>query len=204
MNLLKRLTMKDINSNAFEELRRIRTLLQKRSEAKAIQFISSTPNQKMMNIALDLALSFASINQKVVVVNLDFRTEGKLLKGGTTKGIEYYLKNGCELNDCIQPVNESVHLVAPQEVQLTSTDLLESPKLTMLIHHLRESYDKCLVVTSSLNTSYDALIVGEHCDGLVYVKEERKGTTHLISKHASLILDLNKPIYGILMTEVGL
>ena len=75
MNLLKQLVKKNLNLDAQEELRRIRTLLYQKKEVKVIQFVASNESKSIYQLTYDLAESFSLINKKTVLVNFNLRNE---------------------------------------------------------------------------------------------------------------------------------
>jgi polysaccharide biosynthesis transport protein len=102
----------------------------------------------------------------------------------------------------IIPLQDNFDLITNKNILKHSTDVLNEQKLSSLLEQLRSQYDFVFITTPSLHVCYDALIIGKHCDGLVYVKEDRLPTKSLIAKHAMLVNQLNKPILGIMITDV--
>lgn len=205
MKLIKKLISKDLNLDSHEELRRVRTLLLQHHNFKVIQFINSMDNESIYHYCFELAQSFSLIGKKTILVNLNMRSDNKIpheSEKTMVHGIEDYLVHGVDVDSLIIPLKDNFDLITNNEVLLHSTDILNDHKLTSLFNHLKTNYEYVFVTTPSLSVCYDALVIGKHSDGFVYVKEDRLPAKSVISKHAALINQLNKPTLGILITDV--
>lgn len=205
MKMIKKLVSKELNIDAFEELRRVRTLLLQNSGIKVIQFIYSNECESIEQYCFELAKSFSLIGKKSILVNLNMRSINNFNRDRDEElafGIEDYLVNKVDIDSLIVPLKENFDLITNNDVLLYSTDILDERKLTTLFETLKANYDYIFITTPSLHVCYDALIIGKHSDGLVYVKEDRLPRKSVISKHAILIDQLNKPLLGIMITDV--
>lgn len=189
----------------LEELRRVRTLLRQHDTIKVIHFINSVATESIYHHSYELVKSFSMIGKKTVFVNLNLKSIGLYnadVKNDVVSGIEEYLVNKADINHLPIQVKEGFDLISNREVIENSTDILDEEKLQKLFNDLRSKYDYVFVSTPSLVQSYDALIVGKFCDGMVYLKEDRLPKKSLILKHAQLINQLNKPMLGLMITHI--
>lgn len=207
MNLLKQLVKKNLNLDAQEELRRIRTLLYQKKEVKVIQFVASNESKSIYQLTYDLAESFSLINKKTVLVNFNLRNEvlfSEYLSKKAFIGLDAYLTRHAMLSDMIISINEHFDLITNKIKLPNSTDYLSEDKLLPLFESLQRKYDYVFIISPALRTCYDALILGEFSDGLLYIKEDRLPSKSVLNEHASLLNQLGKPILGIVITNIDL
>lgn len=205
MKLLDQITQKDVNLNRAEEIRRVRTLLLQNEEVKVVHFINSIPSQSISKVIIDVVRSFSVIGRKTVFVNINLRQkfENMTIDEETVfNGIEKYLFNQSTLNQLLIHQGENFDVITNIDTFDNSTDLLNEKQLEVLINNLKNNYDYVFLATPSLSECYDALIVGKFCDGIIYVKEDRRPSKSVLSKHASLIKELNKPVVGLLISNI--
>ena len=205
MKLLDKITQKDVNLNRSEEIRRVRTLLLQNEEVKVVHFINSIPSQSISKVIIDVVRSFSVIGKKTVFVNINLRQKIEYMtidEETVFNGIEKYLFNQSTLNQLLIHESENFDVITNKETFDNSTDLLNEKQLDVLINNLRSNYDYVFLATPSLTECYDALIVGKFCDGIIYVKEDRRPSKSVLSKHASLIKELNKPVVGLLVSNI--
>ena len=205
MKLLDQITQMDVNLNRAEEIRRVRTLLLQNEKVKVVHFVNSMQSQSISKVILDVAKSFSIIGKKTVFVNINLRQklENMTIEEETVfNGIEKYLLNQSTLNQLLIHESENFDVITNKETFDNSTDLLNEKQLEVLINNLKNNYDYVFLATPSLSECYDALIVGKFCDGIIYVKEDRRPSKSVLSKHASLIKELNKPVVGLLISNI--
>lgn len=207
MKFLNQLVKKDLNTDANEEIRRIRTLLLQKSEAKIIQFSNSTESTSIFQIAYELSKSFSLIEKKTVFVNFNLRSDElyhNISISQSYDGLEQYLVEEVNLDKLIISVSNNFDLITSSKSVANSTDLLNEKKILLLLEELRRRYDYVFIVTPSLHLCYDALIIGKFCDGILYVKEDRLPSKSILTKHASLLKQTGKPILGLVIANIDL
>jgi len=207
MKFLKQLVKKELNTDTNEEIRRIRTLLLQKSEVKVVQFVNSNESKSIYQKAYELAKSFSLIEKKTVLVNFNLRSEELFLKHSdehTFVGLDEYLTLDVVLNNLVVPINDHFHLITNKISLSNSTDFLNEERISILFENLRNKYDYVFIVAPSLQLCYDALILGKFSDGLLYIKEDRSPSKSVLTKHASLLAQIGKPMLGLVITNIDL
>lgn len=184
-----------------EEIRRIRTLLLK-EDHQVYLCVTSSFHQSINTVVEGIASSFALTQKKVAIVNLNFRQSNAYDFSDNINGIEHYFTDQSTLDECRLTYEPNLDVFANKSVIHYSSDVLESSKLSVLIQELRRMYDYVFMMTASLSDNYDVLIVGEHVDGLIYAKQQVDVTLAQVTQHASLLQRLNKPVVGLIMTQM--
>jgi len=207
MKFLKKLVKKEINTDEHEEIRRIRTLLLQKSEVKVVQFSTSIECKSIYQFTHELVESFSLINKKTVLINFDLRNEDLFSEYSSEQpfiGLDVYLTQQVMLSDMVISINEHFDLITNRMKMSNSTDYLSEDKLFSLFESLRNKYDYVFIISPALSTCYDALILGKFSDGVLYIKEDRSPSKSVLTKHASLLAQIGKPMLGIVITNIDL
>jgi tyrosine-protein kinase Etk/Wzc len=207
MKLFNKFIRKDLNTDANEELRRIRTLLLQYNEDRVILFANSIESKPIFQIAYELSKSFSFIDKKTVFVNFNLRSNelyNNLSIDSSNVGLEQYLTEEVKLDNLISSISNNFYLITSSKNVANSTDLLNEKKIFLLLEELRRRYDYVFIVAPSLHLCYDALIIGKLCDGILYVKEDRLPSKSILTKHASLLKQTGKPILGLVVANIDL
>lgn len=167
------------NNQIEEVFRTMRTNLQfiMRENDKVIMFTSSIAGEgKTFNCA-NLAVSFALLEKKVILLGLDIRKPrlGKLFElSDTSKGITKLLtKENPSAEDIrkeIVPsmVNENLDLLLAGPIPPNPAELLSHESLNTIFNYLREEYDYILVDTAPVGLVTDTFQIGRVVDATVY------------------------------------
>ncbi len=168
------------NDQMEEIFRSMRTNLQfilKQNE-KVIMFTSSVSGEGKTFCAANLAVSFALLGKKVVLVGLDIRRPrlNRLFElNDKTHGITNLLtRTGITMRDVdeqILPsgVNDSLDLLLAGPIPPNPTELVSRPALDEVVKLLKEKYDYVIVDTAPVGLVTDTLSVGRITDVTVFV-----------------------------------
>lgn len=161
-----------------EALRIVRANLDFLAEKKddigiVMQFTSTTAGEGKSFIALNLALTYAYVDKKTVVVDLDLRKGrfSEYVNAETNVGVSSYLLGKASLDDII--VKGSLHpnldIVPMGVIPPNPTGLLMSKHLEELICSLRSKYDYVILDTVPFGLIADASLINRFVDFTVYV-----------------------------------
>lgn len=142
---------------------------------KVIMITSVNPDAGKTFISANLGMSIASVNAKVVVVDLDLRkaTLTRRLHIGTKRlGVSNYL-GGMEDNifDLIHPSNENglLDIIPSGTVPPNPADLLKGSRFDKMIEDLKAKYDYILLDTSPFGVVVDSQLCARAADQSIYV-----------------------------------
>lgn len=147
------------------------------SDAKCIGVSSANRGEGKSTNSVNLAISFAQIDKKVVLLDCDMRLPTVASKLGVRAkpGLSDYLVGEAELKDVIQHDVEGVDVVPAGSIPPDATGLLESSQIEVLIKKMREHYDYIIIDLPPVNAVADAAILSRCMDG--YVLVVRHGNT---------------------------
>lgn len=168
------------NDQMEEIFRSMRTNLQfilKQNE-KVIMFTSSISGEGKTFCAANLAVSFALLGKKVVLVGLDIRRPrlNHLFElNDRSHGITNLLTRSnitmSDIDEQILPsgVNDSLDLLLAGPIPPNPTELISRTALDDVINSLKEKYDYVIIDTAPVGLVTDTLSVGRVTDVTVFV-----------------------------------
>ena len=168
-------------NNQMEEIfRSMRTNLQFMlgENDKVIMFTSTTSGEgKTFNCA-NLAVSFALLGKKVIIVGLDIRKPrlAELFEinnhhNGITPLLTLEEPKWSDIAEQILPsgVNKNLDLLMAGPIPPNPAELMARPSLETIFNVLREKYDYILVDTAPVGLVTDTLQVGRVADATIYM-----------------------------------
>ena len=168
-------------NNQMEEIfRSMRTNLQfmMKPEDKVIMFTSSTSGEGKTFNAANLAISFALLGKKVVLVGLDIRkprlAELFEIDNHHTGITKLLVKDDPTWNDVqkeILPseINKNLDLLMAGPIPPNPGEIVTRPSLEKVLNLLKENYDYILVDTAPVGLVTDTLHIGKLVDATVFM-----------------------------------
>ena len=148
---------------------------EKKSAGKGVLVTSANPDSGKSFITLNLAMSMALANVRVVILDLDLR-KGSLSKcvgiGMKKIGISNYLSGKVDdVKELVQVCGEDsrLHVITSGALLLNSAELLKSGRLDRLIEELKKNYDYILLDNPPYGIVADTQLCGRLADQTIYV-----------------------------------
>jgi len=161
-----------------EALRIVRANLDFITEKKegtgaVMQFTSTRPGEGKSFIALNIALTYAYINKKVIVVDLDLRKGrfSEYVNAETNFGVSSFLSGKAAVDDIIVKgsLHKNLDVIPMGAIPPNPTGLLMNKHLEELITELRTRYDYIILDTVPFGLIADASLINRYVDFTVYV-----------------------------------
>ena len=177
------IVVRENKNNVMEEtFRAIRTnlLFMLEKGQKVILVTSSIPKEGKSFVAANLAVSFAFLGKKTLIVGMDIRRPGLNKTFGfstRSQGITNYLRNPEEENifDMIftSEVSPNLHILPGGAVPPNPTELVSRPIFDETIEMLKEHYDYIILDTAPIGLVTDTSIIAHVADvGLVVCRAD--------------------------------
>ena len=202
-------------SKAFKTLRTNLQFLSVNNEKqnKVILVTSSMPSEGKSYIASNMAISFAEIGKKVVLIDADMNTGrlDKLFNLPNNLGLSNYLSgldaNGVETNEFLnkfvkETAIKNLNLITSGTVPPNSSELLATDKMENLIKDLKVFYDIVIIDGTSCLTTTDSLILARLVGSTVIVANYRKTKKDDILKTKRDIQNVGGKITGVVLNKV--
>jgi capsular exopolysaccharide synthesis family protein len=168
-------------NNQMEEIfRAMRTNLQfmLKENEKVVMFTSSTSGEGKTFNAANIAVSFALLGKKVIIVGLDIRKPrlAELFeiddhKHGITPLLSMENPTWEKVSSQILPsgINNNLDVLLAGPIPPNPTELIARESLEIVVQHLRDNYDYVVIDTAPVGLVTDTLQIGRVADATVYM-----------------------------------
>jgi capsular exopolysaccharide synthesis family protein len=162
-------------SNIAESYRALRTNLDfyvRGGQKKVIMVTSSIEGEGKSFIALNIAMSYAQLGRRTILLDFDMRKRKILFDGQTeTKdGLSSFLINSANLEDIIiKSPHENLDYILSGVIPPNPTELMALDKTEKLITRLKNDYDYIVMDTTPLAQVTDAYLLINHAEVKVMV-----------------------------------
>ena len=138
--------------------------------------------------AINLALSFAEADKKVLLIDCDLRRPklGRLLDLSSLAGLTNLLLDPSLLEKSILKRYNTIDVLLPGDIPPNPSELLGSDRMKKLLDRLREKYDCIILDTPPINIVTDAVVLAPQTDGVLFVvranQSERGAVIHAVGQ----------------------
>lgn len=201
----------DPTSVISESVRMIRTNLNF-SDLKVINVVSTLPSEGKTSLVCDLAVSFAMLEKKVLIIDCDLRKPkvhkkfGLARKNGVTDVI---LSHGSiSLGSAIQKyeIKDShvrVDILSAGSRVANPSELINKKSFETMLDELKKHYDLIFIDCSPISSMTDGVLVSKLSDGTVYVIESERTDYPVIQSCIEELKGNNVTILGAVLTKVN-
>jgi succinoglycan biosynthesis transport protein ExoP len=193
-----------------EAYRKLRTsIFLSRSERlpKTILFTSATAGEGKTMTAVNTAIMFAQLGNKVLLIDADLHRPSchKVLKVPGIGGLADYLAGQGELNKVIKPTSiANLSVLICGSIPSCPTELICSRLMRETLAYLREYYDFLLIDSTPVMPVTDAVVLSSLVDGIIFVAEGQKTPKHLVRTAIAHLGDNQEKILGIVLNRVDI
>ena len=139
---------------------------------KTILVTSSDKNEGKTTTVSNLAVSFANLNKKVLLIDCDLRNASihKMFKINNIYGLTDILAKDRAVDKCIQKTElENLYVLTAGSTPPNPAEILSSEKMKNLIEDLKNIYDYIFIDTPPIGLVTDAGVLSSFIDGVVLV-----------------------------------
>lgn len=189
-------------------------LLPKKDKGKVVFVTSSVKGEGKTFVSVNLALTLATPNKKVIIIGSDIRNPQlqryNTARRGLTGLTEYLYSDQTKLEDIIHVTSFNPHcdVIYSGMIPPNPTELLSNGRYELLLDSLRAKYDYIIVDTAPLLLVTDTFLFADLADATLYVTRSRYTEKSLIEfvnsnidsqkiKNVGLVLnDVDSSHYG--------
>jgi polysaccharide biosynthesis transport protein len=174
-NVIRLIHTVDPYSSEAEAFRLLRTSLQYSTAGHSPQLIQVTscfPSEGKSTAAANLAISFATLGERTLLMDADLKLPSLHRIFGVPKrpGLSDVLTGQMTSENVIVPTGiENLDIMPVGPKSPCPVELLESPMMTDIFDELRERYKTIIVDSTPLHGMSDAFVLGRKVDGVVLV-----------------------------------
>ena len=194
-------------SEAFLTLHSSLRLKDESKNAKSILITSTIPGEGKSFTTSNLALTFASHGEKVVVVDCDLRKPNvhKSFKIENLRGVIDVCSGNATLDEVIvKGVQPNLDILPAGGRAKNPTQILNSKGFELMISDLKKRYDRVFIDTPPLAAVSDALIILPLVDGSIFTIFFNKVRRKAAQFSAKKLLDANVPNFGAVLNGLDL
>jgi len=197
------------NYQSRESFKTIRTNIEFSGDnIHVIAITSSLPNEGKSRVSLNLAISFAEMNAKVLFVDLDLRKSvmaGRYKISKKIMGVTHYLTGKATLDEAIQSTDvENLDVMYAGAFPPDPTQLLASHNFKEMIAELRKRYDYVLIDTPPLGSVIDCALIAPTVDGVALVIAANEISYHLAQDVKAQLEKTGCHILGVILNKVDM
>lgn len=201
------ITMTDSDNPASEAYRTLRTNLMMREfdkEMQVINVISAAASEGKSTTVLNLAVVYAQLNKKVLVIDLDLRLPSihKKLKIRNRSGITDVLTQHVVFDEAVIHYADNLDVLTSGTKIPFASEFIQSASLKTFIAKMREKYDVILLDCPPINLVTDGIIVSSVADGTLLVIAHNQDERKDLLRAKDLLDQMNTNIVGIVMTRM--
>ncbi len=165
---------KTMISELFRYIRINLDAINKYSHNKVMLVTSCMQGEGKTFVSINLALTLALLDKKVLIMEFDLRKPDLLKKMGMSQrpGIAEFLQGDIvHLADSIQPYpkNSSLYVLGCGSLPKNPAELLMSPRMDDLFNGLKEQFDYIILDTSPVGHVADAFSLARYTDLSIYL-----------------------------------
>ena len=203
--------LKDPESTFAEHYRNIRTSLLLSTPDKPPRVFVATsalPQEGKTVTAVNLAVAFAQLGKKVLILDADLRRPRvhKIFRVKNTAGISSFLSGRGRIEEIIHryPAEPNLHVLPSGPIPPNPVEMIISKGMREMIVALRQHYDFIFIDAPPLMGIQDAILLGEHADGLLLVAWGGKTPRKVVEKARDTIEKFNIKLFGVILNKVNM
>lgn len=171
----KIISLQNPKSPIAEAYRGIRSSIEFSSldeQLKVISITSSIQNEGKSTIISNLAVTFAKLDKKVLIMEGDLRSPSvhKMFKISNINGLTDILLGKKNFTECVHCTEiNNLHVLTCGEKPINPSEMLSSKKIINFIDSLREHYDYIFIDAPPIGMVTDAAVISTYTDGCIFV-----------------------------------
>lgn len=178
------------------------TMLQK--NAKCILITSAISEEAKTTTALNLAITLAESNKRVIIVECDMRKPslGRYVGIKTEEnGLVDYLTQDSVPDTLIRRIDRfNIHVIPAGRASQRAAELLHNKKMDVLLNCLRDRFDYVILDAPPVSIVTDASIIGRKTDGAILVVRSGFAPTKTIKLAKQRLESVGVKIFGVVLT----
>ncbi len=192
-------------AEAYKSLRTNLKFIAAKNNAHSFVITSAIPDEDASSTALNLAISLASDNKRVIIVDCDLRRpslQNMLSVPANVPGLVHILTDEKKLENSIYQCEDLNLSVLPAgETPFNPSELLDLPQMKDVIQTLNTQFDYVILTAPPVSIVTDAAILGQYVDGALLVVRSKFAPREDVQLAKHKLESVHIPIFGVILTE---
>lgn len=170
---------KSLVSEAFSSIRTSLSLASEHGVPRSLMITSAQQGEGKSSTCHALALSFARLGRRVLIVDVDLRRPNahRLFEMDNKVGLSHYLSGQATLDNVIRTTaTENVDLISAGDIPPNPTEQLSGTSFAPMLDLLLQRYELVLLDAAPILGLADAVVIGNHVEGTLFIVEAGRNT----------------------------
>ena len=175
------------------------------SSPKTVCFTSTVPQEGKTATVSNMAISFAQLEGKVLLVDADLRKPRlhKVFQTRNMVGLSGFLTGKLAFDEAILKTSiENIWIIPSGPHPPNPAELLNSKRMRDLLARVKDRFDTILIDTPPVLAVIDPVIVSSLVDSTVFVVQAGKTTRRALAKAVDEVRKAKAEIIGVVFNEV--
>lgn len=192
-----------------EHYNALRTSIQLSStDLKVMSLTSIQPGEGKSTTSLNLAISFANVGYRTLLIDADMRNSvisGSLKATEQINGLSDYLSGRAELSEVVSNTDlQNLYVITSGPVSPNPTALLQGKKFDVTMDALRKQFDYIIVDTPPIGRVIDSMIIAQQSDGTALVTEIGAVNKLAVRRAKEQLEQAETPFLGVILNKVDM
>jgi len=178
----------------------------KTEDSHIILVSSSGPGEGKTTTVANLAITYANLGKKTVLIDVDLRKPvvNKIFDIKKSPGITEYLSSSADIEQIAHSTDiANLDVISSGVTPPNPSELLESDKMLELIKDLRKKYDLILFDSPPLIAVTDAFVLLKYVDQFLLVVRAGKTEKGALNRVCTAVNDSQYSITGVVLNAIS-
>lgn len=191
-------------AESFNTLRTTLLLSSAEAPPKRILVTSSIAGEGKTTTSVNLALTMAKSDSRVVLIDMDLRKPSlhRVFNLRNSIGLSSYLAGGAERSILHKSQLENLVVIPAGPIPPNPYELLNSKRMKALLQSLESEFDFIICDSPPILSVADSRLLSQDVNGLILVIRAGKTTYPMAANSIQLLRDVNAKILGVLVNAV--
>lgn len=194
-------------TEAYKSIRTNITFSIIKKGCKRIIFTSSRPAEGKSTMSVNIAVSMAQTEAKVLLIDADLRRPKvhRFLNLKNAPGITNYLGGMNSLKEVLRDTQyPNLKVITAGSLVPNPSELLSSELFSELLDDLSSQFDYIFIDSTPVNVVADALPVIKMCDGVILITREKISTYTEIDNALKKLELINAKVLGVILNGASI
>jgi polysaccharide biosynthesis transport protein len=169
---------------------------------RSVLITSTQPGEGKTSSSVALAMAFAKVGQRVLIVDADMRKPSFVADSGASIGLSGLLSREAELmQNVVASRHQGLYLLPAGVIPPNPAELLSNPRMKSLIIEAETAFDLVIVDSPPVLSFTDAPLLGSLCQGTIMVIQAGNIRTPSAKRTVGRLLESRANLLGAILTK---